>query len=86
VVGSASGAIPEVVGDAGIIVPPGGHLELARAVAQLCDASRREELSARALRRLEHYSVERFVERISAAVEQALRHRAQHERDAEPGR
>jgi starch synthase len=86
VVGSASGAIPEVVGDAGIIVPPGGHLELARAVAQLCDAERREELSARALSRLEHYSVERFVERISAAVEHALRHRAQHERDTQPER
>jgi glycosyltransferase involved in cell wall biosynthesis len=82
VVGSASGAIAEVVGDAGIIIAPGGHLELAHAAAQLRDPKRRAELSARALLRLEQYSVERFVERISAAVELALRHRAQHAPDA----
>lgn len=76
VVGSASGAIPEVIGDAGIIVAPGGHLELARAVAELDDDQRRAELSARARARVEQYSVERFVERISLAVEQGLRRRA----------
>jgi starch synthase len=76
VVGSASGAIPEVVGDAGIIVAPGAHLELASAVEELYDDERRAQLSVRARARVEQYSVERFVERISLAVQQGLDRRA----------
>jgi glycosyltransferase involved in cell wall biosynthesis len=76
VIGSASGAIPEVVGDAGIVVPPGDHLALADAVARLTDPALRDELSQRARRRLEaEYSVTRYVELIAEAVEQARRRR-----------
>ncbi|MGC8785921.1 MAG: glycosyltransferase [Anaerolineae bacterium] len=42
VIGSDSGAIPEVIGDAGIIVPEGDHDALARAIEHLytCEAKR----------------------------------------------
>jgi glycosyltransferase involved in cell wall biosynthesis len=76
-IGSASGAIPEVVGEAGIVVPPADHLALAGAVVSLTDPGVRERLSALAWQRLAgEYSIERFVERLTAAIERAREHRA----------
>ncbi len=37
VISTTGGALPEVVGDAGLLVPPADHRLLARAIAQLCD-------------------------------------------------
>jgi glycosyltransferase involved in cell wall biosynthesis len=77
VIGSASGAIPEVVGDAGIIVAPGDHLALAAAAVRLTDAGHLATLRAAALRRLaDDYSVARYVERVTDAIERAIRSRS----------
>jgi len=76
VVGTASGAIPEVTGDAGVIVPPADHVALADAVAALVDGPRRADLSERARRRgAGEYSIDRFVERVTAAIERARERR-----------
>jgi glycosyltransferase involved in cell wall biosynthesis len=76
-IGSASGAIPEVIGDAGIVVAPADHLALAGAVMRLADPAERAELSARASQRSgAEYSIERFAERLADAIERALAHRA----------
>jgi glycosyltransferase involved in cell wall biosynthesis len=37
VVSTTGGALPEVVGDAGLLVPPGDHVALAAAIARVCD-------------------------------------------------
>ncbi|RJQ86171.1 MAG: glycosyltransferase family 1 protein [Desulfobacteraceae bacterium] len=37
VISTTGGALPEVVGDAGLLVPPGDHLALAKAIALICD-------------------------------------------------
>lgn len=52
VVGSDSGAIPEVVGDGGLIFPAGDALALADRLASLADPIRRAELARRGLRRV----------------------------------
>jgi glycosyltransferase involved in cell wall biosynthesis len=73
IVGSASGAIPEVVGDAGVIVPPGDHGALAGALVDLYEDGRRKQLSEVALDRAHRvYSVERFVERVAAALRKGM--------------
>lgn len=77
VIGSASGAIPEVVGDAGIVVPPADHLALADAVTSLMEPRRYSALAAAAEARLAaEYSPERFASRIERALDRALGHRA----------
>ncbi|MCX8038068.1 MAG: glycosyltransferase [Candidatus Sumerlaeia bacterium] len=54
VVGSDSGAIPEVIGDAGLIFPEGNALELRAALDRLIgDAELRRDLAARGRRRAE---------------------------------
>jgi glycosyltransferase involved in cell wall biosynthesis len=56
VVGSSSGAIPEVIGDAGLVVPEGDPLALARAIdAVLTDAELRQGLIERGRRRAATY-------------------------------
>lgn len=37
VISTTGGALPEVVGDAGMLVPPGDHQSLAKAIAAVCD-------------------------------------------------
>lgn len=37
VISTTGGALPEVVGDAGLLVPPGDHAALAKAIAMMCD-------------------------------------------------
>lgn len=37
VISTTGGALPEVVGDAGLLVPPGDHHALAKAIARVCD-------------------------------------------------
>ena len=37
VISTKGGALPEVVGDAGLLVPPGNPHQLAKAIAAVCD-------------------------------------------------
>jgi glycosyltransferase involved in cell wall biosynthesis len=62
VVGSDSGEIPNVIGDAGIIVPEGNVDALSAAIRSLiADEERRVELGRRARRRvLDHYTQDRI--------------------------
>ena len=63
VVGSSSGAIPEVIGDAGLVFPEGDAQALRRhLVALIEDAAYRQELSARAVRRVQ----DRFTDSVLA--------------------
>lgn len=67
VVVTACGGSPELVGDAGVIVPPADHIALARALAELAvDPSLRAQLGARARRRaLERFSLDVTVPQIA---------------------
>jgi glycosyltransferase involved in cell wall biosynthesis len=57
VVASDSGSLAEVVGDAGILVPPGNPAALAAALARLAESpGERNRLAARARRRAERWS------------------------------
>lgn len=69
-IGTASGSIPEVIGDAGIVVAPADHMQLADAVLQLVDDDTRARAGERARRRAAtEFSVETFVERVTRALE-----------------
>jgi glycosyltransferase involved in cell wall biosynthesis len=53
VVSTTAGALPEVVGDAGLLVPPADPAALAAAIAQLLDdPAKRAELGALARQRI----------------------------------
>ena len=57
VISTTGGALPEVVGDAGILVPPRDHLALAGAIVDLLDhPERAEELGRRGYRRVQRHS------------------------------
>ena len=75
VIGSSSGAIPEVVGDAGLLVPPGEVGPLAEAIRRLAgDSSLRDELRARGLDRVRaHFTHARVAEQTAAFLHQVLR-------------
>lgn len=74
VVGATSGAIAEVIGDAGLLVPPGDFVALAAALRRLvADQDRRDELGARARERaLAAFSTERIAGQIRRAYERVL--------------
>jgi glycosyltransferase involved in cell wall biosynthesis len=60
VVAAEAGAVPEVVGDAGILVPPGDAGSLAEALAALAgDRELAADYRARGLRRAKEFSWER---------------------------
>ena len=66
VVGSNSGAIPETIGDAGLIVPEGDVAALRAAIIRLKDdAELRAELSRRGLERVKRWSHETIAEGLS---------------------
>lgn len=61
VIGSTSGAIPEIIGDAGIIVPEGDQDALSKALIRLLNEPElRRNLSAKGLIRSEMFSLEKF--------------------------
>ena len=63
VVGSSSGAIPEVVGEAGLIFKEEDATVLANILDSLADPKERDRLREKGLRRVfESYSLERIVE------------------------
>jgi len=64
VVASDSGSLPEVVGDAGLLVPPGDAVALAEALRGLAaDPARRAALSSRARERARRWSWEEIARR-----------------------
>ena len=64
VIGSTCGAIPEVIGDAGLIFPEGDVAALASALRQmLSDEGLRERLAVAGLARVEQYSWDRVAEK-----------------------
>lgn len=74
VIGSTCGAIPEVIGDAGLVFPEGDAGALAGALRQLLtDEGLRERLALAGLARVEHYSWERVAEKTYALYQQVMR-------------
>lgn len=69
VVSTTGGALPEVVGDAGLLVPPGDHLSLAGAITEVCDDSHRAAQLSRAgyERVLTHFTWEAAARKTVAA-------------------
>ncbi|MBV9355639.1 MAG: glycosyltransferase family 4 protein [Chloroflexi bacterium] len=81
VIGSSSGAIPEVIGDAGLVVPERNPVALARALDRLiADAALRQELAARGQRRAERFFAWDQVAR--ATVDRVYGPALAHRRDA----
>jgi glycosyltransferase involved in cell wall biosynthesis len=73
VIGSTCGAIPEVIGDAGLVFPEGDAAALASALKQmLTDENLRERLALAGLARVEHYSWDRVAEKTYALYQQVM--------------
>ncbi len=71
------GSLPEVVGDAGCVVPAGATARFVRATLDLAaDQERRAILAARGRERAGRFSVEALAGRMTQAYERALRGRA----------
>jgi glycosyltransferase involved in cell wall biosynthesis len=77
VIGSSSGAIPEVIGDAGLVVPERDPVALARAIETvLRDQQLRERLVERGRQRVvRHFAWPVVVEQTLALFEAAIAHR-----------
>lgn len=75
VVCTTGGALPEVVGDAGILVPPAQVTPLAKAIADLLDhPEEARRLGEAGLRRVRnHFTWERAAERTVAVYKEAIR-------------
>jgi glycosyltransferase involved in cell wall biosynthesis len=77
VVGSNSGAIPEVLGESNIIFPEGDANALAECLSKLYDFRRRSELAERGFQRaIEHYSQERLAQQTGAFYRRLLNKQA----------
>jgi len=74
VVSTTGGALPEVVGDAGVLVPPGDAKALEHAIVSLLDDSgRRQRLGEEGFRRVhEHFTWKRAAERMVAVYREAM--------------
>ena len=75
VIGSSCGAIPEVIDDAGLIVPEGNSAALAAALRRLLlDCALREELTRAGRRRvMQHYSWDRVADKMHEMFLKVLR-------------
>lgn len=76
VIGSSSGEIPRVIGDAGLIFPEGNAHELSACIRQLLDDPELyTQLATRGRQRvLEHYTQERIAQQIYEAYQEMLSH------------
>ena len=74
VVSTTGGALPEVVGDAGILVPPADANAMERAILELLDnPERREELSRAGYERIrKNFTWEHTAERIVSVYREAI--------------
>jgi len=82
VVAARSGGLPGVVGDAGVIVPPGDAAALRDAIAALlADPARCAALGAAAAERALTFTASRVIPQVEAAYERAVTHtrRRRHE-------
>lgn len=75
VISTTGGALPEVVGDAGILVPPGDHQALAQAIETMLDnPERAAELGQRGYQRVQrHFTWRRAAERTVDAYMETIR-------------
>ena len=75
VVSTTGGALPEVVGDAGVLVPPGDHRALAAAIRNLLDdTGKASTLGRRGFRRIqEHFTWKRAAEKTVDAYREVIR-------------
>jgi len=74
IVASAVGALPEVVGDAGILVPPEDPVALAEAlIGLLSDTRKREDLGTKAAARARMFSLEERAKRLVELVREVAR-------------
>ena len=79
VVATTSSSLPEVVGDAGLLMPPTDADALGAALLRLLDdAELREELRARGLRQARRFSWRETAERTLLAYQEAQGERAAH--------
>jgi glycosyltransferase involved in cell wall biosynthesis len=74
VISTTGGALPEVVGDAGILVPPRDHLALARAIGDLLDhPDHASRLGRRGFERVQrHFTWRRAAEKTVAAYRETI--------------
>ena len=75
VISTTGGALPEVVGDAGILVPPADHRALARAIETLLDnPERARHLGQAGYQRVhKHFTWQKAAEKTVAAYREAIR-------------
>ena len=84
VVSTTSGSLPEVVGDAGVLVPPGDAAELHRALAALAaDPEERRRLARKGLERARSYTWEAVARQQLALYDTVLAD--SHRKHVEPG-
>ncbi len=74
VISTTGGALPEVVGDAGVLVPTGDHQALAKAIALLCDHPQQAHaLGAAGYKRvMNHFTWEKAAQKTVATYKQTL--------------
>jgi glycosyltransferase involved in cell wall biosynthesis len=74
VISTTGGALPEVVGKAGMLVPPGDHLALAGAIAAVCDDPQRAAALGRAgyARVMAHFTWTRAAEKTVAVYRRTI--------------
>lgn len=74
VISTTGGALPEVVGDAGMLVPPGDHMALAKAIAFLYDyPEQAHAIGAKGHKRaINHFSWQQAAEKTVAAYVRVL--------------
>jgi glycosyltransferase involved in cell wall biosynthesis len=75
VISTTGGALPEVVGDAGLLVAPGDHRALATAISALLDSpSRAADLGRAGYARVqERFTWQRAAEKTVAAYREVIR-------------
>lgn len=74
VISTTGGALPEVVGDAGVLVPPADHRALAAAILKILDQPQLAQRLGRAgLRRVQqHFTWEKAAEKTAAVYREAI--------------
>jgi glycosyltransferase involved in cell wall biosynthesis len=74
VISTTGGALPEVVGDAGVLVPPADHHALAGAILKILDQPQlAQRLGRTGYRRVQqHYTWEKAAEKTAAVYREAI--------------
>jgi glycosyltransferase involved in cell wall biosynthesis len=74
VLASNVSSLPEVVGDAGVLVPPNDVEQIALEMARLLmDRNRAREMAERGVRRAKEFSLERFANGILHVYDDAIK-------------